>query len=93
MEIMMTAKRKIEVFSVGCPVCEKTVELVKRLACASCEVTVQNLNDAEIAGRAEKLGIKSVPAVAIDDKLAPCCRGQGPDEKTLRDAGLGQPIA
>lgn len=88
----MNAKRKIEVFSAGCPVCEETIALVNRLACSSCEVTVQSMNDPAVAARAKRLGIRSVPAVAIDGQLADCCRGRGPDEKTLRAAGLGQPL-
>lgn len=88
----MNAKRKIEIFSAGCPVCEETVALVTRLACASCEVTVQNMNNPEVAARAKRLGIRSVPAVAINGQLADCCTGRGPDEKTLRAAGLGQPL-
>lgn len=88
----MTAKRKVEVFSAGCPVCEKTVELVKRIACDSCSVAVLDLHNAEVAKQAENLGIKSVPAVVIDGKLAQCCERHGPDEKILHAAGLGQPI-
>jgi hypothetical protein len=42
--------------------------------------------------RAKSLGIRSVPAVVIDGTLAACCAGRGPDEATLRAAGLGQPI-
>ena len=88
----MTAKRRIEVFSAGCPVCEETVALVNRLACPSCEVTVLDMNDREAAARAKRLGVRSVPAVAINDRLADCCAGRGPDEMTLRMAGLGQPL-
>jgi hypothetical protein len=29
--------------------------------------------------------------VVIDGKLADCCSGRGPDEVTLKAAGLGQP--
>lgn len=86
----MNAKRKIEVFSAGCPACEETIELVNRVACPSCEVTVLDMNDPDVAGRAKELGIRSVPAVVIDGKVADCCRGRGPDEATLRAAGLGQ---
>ena len=88
----MVAKRKIEVFTAGCPVCEQTVELVKRIACESCDVTVLDLHDAEVANQAKKLSIKSVPAIVIDGKLAQCCEERGPDEETLRAAGLGQPL-
>ena len=31
----MSAKRKIEVFSAGCPACEETIALVNRVACPS----------------------------------------------------------
>lgn len=88
----MTTKRKIEVFSAGCPVCEETVKLVERLACPSCEVQVLDMNDPAVASRAKALGVRSVPAVAIDGKLASCCAGRGVDEATLRAAGLGQPL-
>jgi glutaredoxin len=85
-------KRKIEIFSAGCPVCQQTVELIKRVACPSCEVSVLNMRDPKVASRAKRLRIRSVPAVVIDGQLADCCAGRGPDEATLRAAGLGQPI-
>ncbi|MEW6331506.1 MAG: thioredoxin family protein [Pseudomonadota bacterium] len=88
----MNAKRKIEVFSAGCPVCEEIVALVNRHACPSCEVTVLDMNDRKVAERARQLGIRSVPAVAINGQLADCCAGRGPDEKILRAGGLGQPL-
>lgn len=86
----MTEKRKIEIFSAGCSVCEATISRVKELACASCEVAVLDMNDADTARRAKDLGVRSVPAVAIDGKLADCCAGRGPDEAALQAAGLGQ---
>lgn len=87
----MNAKRKIEVFSAGCPVCEETIELVNQVACPSCEVTVLDMKDSAVATRAKQLGIRSVPAVVIDSKLTDCCAGRGPDEAALRMAGLGRP--
>ncbi|MEE8577525.1 MAG: thioredoxin family protein [candidate division Zixibacteria bacterium] len=88
----MAVKRKIEVFSAGCPLCEQAEQLVKRIACDSCEVEVLDMNDADVAKRAERLGIKVVPAVAIDGRLASCCAGRGLDESVLRDAGVGRPL-
>lgn len=88
----MSAKRKIEIFSAGCPVCEETINLVHRIACASCEVEVLDMRRTEVATRAKRLGIRSVPAVAINGQLADCCAGRGPDEKTLRAAGIGQSL-
>ena len=86
----MTAKRKIEVFSAGCPVCSEAIEMVKRNAFGSCEVDVLDMNDPAVASRARNLGIRSVPAIAIDGKVAVCCAGRGPDEATLKAAGLGE---
>ena len=86
----MSAKRKIEIFSAGCPVCEETVQLVNRIACPSCEIVVLDMNHAEVAKRAKLLGIRSVPAVAIDGRLADCCAGRGPEEARLKAAGVGQ---
>jgi glutaredoxin len=88
----MNSKRSVEVFTAGCPVCKDAVEMVKRLACQDCEVNVLDMNDSVVAKRAKSLGIRSVPAVVIDGKLADCCAGRGPDEKTLGAAGLGQPL-
>jgi len=87
----MNAKRKVEVFSAGCPVCTDAIALVQRLACPSCGVEVLNMNDIEVVKRAKALGVRSVPAVAIDGQLAGCCAGRGVDEQALRAAGLGQP--
>jgi glutaredoxin len=87
----MNAKRKVEVFSAGCPVCQETIDLVTRVACSSWEVIVLDARQHDVAHRAKRLGVRSVPAVAVDGKLADCCAGRGPDEKTLRAAGLGQP--
>jgi glutaredoxin len=89
----MSKKRSIEVFSAGCPACGDTIELVNRIACPSCEITVLDMRDTIVAARAKQLGIRSVPAVVIDGKLADCCTGRGVDEATLRASGVGQPCA
>ncbi len=92
----MTTKRKVEVFTAGCPVCQETVEQVKAAACPSCEVVVYDLNKGcetnECREKAEEYGIKSIPAVVIEGKLADCCIGRGVDIEVLKKAGLGQPI-
>ena len=88
----MVAKRKIEIFSAGCSVCESVIARIKELACPSCEVTVLDMHGIDVANRAEGMGIRSVPAVVIDGKLVDCCKERGVDEATLQAAGLGQPI-
>jgi glutaredoxin len=89
----MTAKRIIEVYSAGCPVCNDAVKMIKSIACSSCEVFVLDMKDANIAEKAKSLGIRSVPAVVIDGKPADCCAGRGPDQTILRTAGLGKPLS
>jgi predicted thioredoxin/glutaredoxin len=84
--------RKIEIFSAGCSVCENLVEQVHDAACSSCDIQVLDMKSPDIQERAAGLGIKSVPAVVIDGKLADCCAGRGVDLNVLRSAGLGQPL-
>ena len=88
----MATKRTIEIFSAGCPACEETVTLVKRVSCPSCDVTVLDMHSPEVARRAKRLGIRTLPAVVINGTLAACCEGRGVDEATLRAAGVGQAL-
>lgn len=84
--------RKIEVFSAGCIVCDDTVALINRIACSSCEVQVLDMHRADVAEKARRYGVRSVPAVALDGQLGDCCAGRGPDEARLRVAGIGASI-
>src|SRR6516225_6276709 len=61
----MDSKRKVEVFSAGCALCEEVIDVVRREAGSSSEVIVRNMKDARSLARAEELGIRSVPAVVI----------------------------
>lgn len=82
----MTTRKKIEVFSAGCSTCKETIELVKRIAGSSHEVLVHDMHQSEVASKAKNYGIRSVPAIVVDGKLAGCCAGRGPDEQVLRSA-------
>jgi glutaredoxin 3 len=61
--------------------------------CPSCEVTVLDMRQPDVASRAKRLGVRSVPAVVINGQLADCCAGRGPDGHTLRSAGVGQSLS
>ena len=87
----MATTRKIEVFSAGCAVCEDTIALINRIACPSCEVEILDMRQPNVAAKAKRYGIRSVPAVVVNGRLADCCAGRGPDEGTLRAAGIGTP--
>lgn len=89
---MATKQRTIEIFSAGCSVCESAIERIKGMACPSCDVQVLDMGSSDVARRAKQLGIESLPAVAIDGKLADCCASRGVDESVLRAAGLGRPL-
>lgn len=84
------AKRKVEIFTAGCVCCDETVEMVRGIACPSCDVQVLEMKDDGVERRARELGVRSVPAVAIDGELAGCCAGRGPSADTLRAAGVGR---
>jgi len=46
---------------------------------------VRNMMDGRSLARAEKFGIRSVPAVVIDGRLASCCTGRGVDLEVLKN--------
>jgi hypothetical protein len=60
--------------------------MVTRMAGADHEVSVRDMRQTSVAADAKRLGIKSLPAVVIDGKLAGCCAGRGPNESVIRDA-------
>ncbi len=85
-------KRKVEVFTSGCPICEPTVDLVKRLACPLCEVIIYDStkeNKKEFQVRAMVYGIERIPAVAVNGKLLECCEMSSVSENILQQAGVG----
>lgn len=83
-------KRKVDVFTAGCPICAPTVALVAELACSDCVVAVHDLSQQGVA-QARRYGITTVPAVVVDGRLVTCCGRAGPDAQQLRAAGIGAP--
>ena len=81
----MAEKRNIEVFSAGCALCHDVIDVVRREAGSTSEVIVRNMMDGRSLARAEKFGIRSVPAVVIDGRLASCCTGRGVDLEVLKN--------
>ncbi len=90
---MAEKRRKIEIFSAGCSVCEDAIREIKYASCPSCDIRVLDMKSPDVRRRAAEFGIKSVPAVVIDGKLANCCAAGGVDIDELRRAGLGKAIA
>jgi len=81
----MLDKRKVEVFSAGCALCHEVIDVVRQQVGSSSEFIVRDMLDARSLARAERFGIRSVPAVVIDGKLASCCKGRGVDLRVLKD--------
>ena len=79
-------KHRIDVYSAGCPTCQDTIDMVRRVAGPEDEVRVHDMKQADTAARAKSLGVRSVPAIAVNGKLAGCCAGRGPNEEVLREA-------
>jgi hypothetical protein len=91
---MVTVKRRVEVFTAGCPVCSEVVGLVRALAYPSCEVRLYDLREGcatnECREKASRYVVTAVPAVAVDGILLDCCRRRPIDAAALRAAGIGQ---
>jgi len=91
-EVSYMAKRKVEVFTAGCPICSDLVELVKSTASPDCEVTIYNLNQGHGVEEAKGYGITAVPSVVVEGKLLDCCQRVHPTEHDLKAAGIGKPL-
>jgi glutaredoxin len=81
----MAQKHKIEIFSAGCATCKETIDMVRKMG-PDHELQIHDMHQEGIATRAKQHGVRSLPAVLIDGKLAGCCAGRGPDEHVLRQA-------
>ena len=82
----MAQKHKIEIFSAVCATCQETIDMVRKIAGPDHEVQIHDMHQEGIASRAKQHGVRSLPAVMVDGKLAGCCAGRGPDEHVLREA-------
>lgn len=82
----MSRAKTIEVFSAGCPLCQKAEEMARRAAQAGWEVVVRSMHTLEGATRARELGVAVVPSVAVEGRLLDCCPRHGPSQESLRAA-------
>lgn len=78
--------KTIEIFSAGCPLCTPLVTLVTEIVGDSANVTILDTRMESNIERARAIGVRTVPAVAIDGKLASCCITGGYNENELRRA-------
>jgi glutaredoxin 3 len=85
----MAQRRKIEVFTAGCPACAEAVELVEFLAGTEHDIEIRDMHDPDVAVTARGFGIRRLPAVVIDGRLADWYAARGLDEATLTRAIFG----
>lgn len=85
--------RKVEVFIAGCPICDETVKLINEIKCCCCDVKVydikQQCDTKECLNKADEYGIKSVPTIVVDGKIA--IEGK-PTIEELKAVGIGVEI-
>jgi len=53
-------------------------------------VVIEDMHQSEVASKAKPYGVRTVPAIVVDGKLAGCCVGRGPDELPLSYAPSGE---
>lgn len=86
-------KRKIEIFTANCPLCDPLVKLVDEVNHGRSELTVYNMvnqgEDKACLSKAWEYGVYRLPAVVVDGKLLSCCKGKTPTKKELIECGLG----
>ena len=83
------AKRQVEVFTAGCPLCDPAVQLVQEVACPDCEVMVDDVRESGLE-KARQYGVSRVPTVVVDGTVAACCQGGEVSREQLQAAGIGQ---
>ncbi len=81
--------RTVEVFTAGCPVCEEAVQLVRELICESCNLQVLDMRTTAGQAKARQYGVKRVPTVAVNGRIADCCDQGSVDARSLRNLGVG----
>ena len=88
-ERYMAQRRKIEVFTAGCSCCTEAVELVEFLAGTEHDIEICDMHDPAVAIAAAGYGIRRLPAIVIDGRLAEWYAGVGLDEAALSQAIFG----
>ena len=82
-------KRKVEVFSAGCSLCDETVATVKSIVCQDCDLQVHDVRTPNARATAKRYGVTRLPSVVVNGTLAECCAVGAVTATALRAAGVG----
>lgn len=67
---MTNQKRKIEVFTAGCPLCEETLKLVREsVTPCGCEVIERRCEGTECCDEAKTYGVRSMPTIIVNGEI------------------------
>ena len=62
---------RIEIFSAGCPLCLRVIEQVRRVCDEGDKVTIYDMFEEEAERRADRYGVRQLPAVFVEGRLIP----------------------
>lgn len=63
-------KRKIEVFTAGCPLCDDTLALIRQaVATCGCEVVERRCTERGRYAEALQYGVRTMPTVVVDGEI------------------------
>lgn len=63
-------KRKIEVFTAGCPLCDDTLTLVREsVSECGCEVIERHCTDNDRCAEALQYGVHTMPTIVVDGEI------------------------
>ena len=79
---VMVKRKQIQLYSAGCPTCRNAEAMIRRVAGNDHDLEVLNMHQSRVAAQADRLGVRSVPALVVDGQLW----GGGVDELLLRRA-------
>lgn len=66
----MAEKRKIEVFTAGCSLCDDTLRLVKdAVSSCGCEVIERHCPPHEMCPEGKAYGVRAMPTVVVDGAI------------------------
>lgn len=69
-DIVTAQKRRIEVFSAGCPLCNETLRLVREaVRSCGCEVIERRCTGENQCAEAKTYGVRAMPTVVVDGKI------------------------
>lgn len=65
----MSSRRKIEIFTAGCPLCQEAVAAIKQaVADCGCDMVEHNIST-QISREAQRYGVKAVPTIVVDGQI------------------------